>query len=509
MVFFHEDLTHVKGALARQPFILEDWESAIIVNLFGWMHPKTGLRRYREALVMVGRKNGKTPMAAGILLYTLFRDDEPGAEVYGAASEYKQASLVFEHARGMVFQNSELRASCQVYNGQAKSVQLGEETGFSTYRVISSDAYSSHGYNTHAAVVDELHTQANRDLVDALMTSTGAREQPLVVYITTSDFEREGSICNEKHAYACQVRDGIITDRSFLPVIYEASRDDDWTDPKVWAKANPNMGVSVSREYLERECKRAQDLPTYENTFKRLHLNIRTEQDIRWLSMDQWDAGDGAVDPASLEGAMCFAGLDLATTTDVAALVLLFPGDDGTFDVLPYFWAPKDGATKRQKRDRVPYLTWARQGFLELTDGNVVDYDVIRKRVKELSETYNIRELAIDRWNSTQLQTQLMGDGLEVVKFGQGFASMTAPSKELEKLVLGCKLRHGGNPVLRWMASNVSVEQDAAGNLKPSKKKSTEKIDGIVSLVMALGRALESDGNDGKSVYEDRGVLMV
>lgn len=506
--FIREELTHVKGELARTPFILEPWEAAIVANAFGWVHRKTGLRRYREVFCMVGRKNGKSPLAACLLLVLLVVDAEPGAEIYGAASEYKQASLVFEHARGMVLQNADLREACKVYSGQAKSIQLGEETGFATYRVISSEAYSSHGYNTHGAVIDELHTQPNSDLVDALLTSTGARRQPLVVHITTADFEREGSICNEKQDYAERVRDGIIEDPTFLPVIYKADRDDDWTDPKVWERANPNLGVSVSYEYLERRCRLAQETPRFLNTFLRLHLNIRTEQDVRWLPMAKWVECAGAVDAEALRGRQCFAGLDLSTTTDVSALVLLFPENGGGYQVLPFFWVPRDGAEKREKRERVWYLTWARQGFVELTKGNVVDYDVIRRRIGELGEVYNIREIAIDRWNSTQLQTQLQGDGFEVTKFGQGFASMSAPAKELEKLVLSGGLQHGGNPVLHWMAGNVSAELDAAGNIKPSKKKSPEKIDGIVALVMALGQAMVSEG-DGSSVYETRGVIAV
>jgi len=499
--FFHEQLVHVKGAKSRTPFWLEHWQQGIIANLFGWYSDETGCRRFRESLIFVARKNGKTPLAAGILLYLLFIDDEYGAEIYGAASEYKQATLVFEHARGMVLLNPELAGRCKVYQGQAKSIQLGEDEGFSTYRVICSNDQAAHGFNTHAAVIDELHTQRDRELVDALITSTGARDNPLIVHITTSDFDREASICNEKHEYACRVRDGIVRDASFLPVIYEATEADDWTDPEVWRKANPNMGISVAIDYLERECQRAQETPTYENTFKRLHLNIRTSQDIRWLQMARWDVCDSVVDPTDLRGASCFGGLDMASTTDVAAFVLYFPE---TGAVVPHFWVPRANAESREKRDRVPYLTWARQGLVTLTPGNSIDAEQIIADVIGLAGQHQIEEIAFDRWGSDEVRRELSREGITMIDFGQGFASMSAPTKELERLVLASRLAHGGNPVLRWMANNVTVETDAAGNLKPNKKRSSEKIDGIVALVMAIGRAMQQEPT--RFVYNTRGL---
>jgi phage terminase large subunit-like protein len=504
--FIQRYLSHVKGEKAGTAFVLEDWERAIVANLFGWKDKKTGFRRYREAFIEVARKNGKTPLAAAIILYMLFRDNEPGAEIYGAASEYKQASLVFSHAWGMRNQEPELRANSKVFKGQSKSIEIGEpgDPNYGIYRVISSDSFAAHGFNTHGAVVDELHTQPNSELVDALLTSIGARRQPLIVYITTSDFEREGSVCNEKEDYAIRVRDGVIDDLSFLPVIYKASLDDDWTSEDIWEKANPNLGVSVSLDYLRRECKRAQESPTYENTFKRLHLNIRTQQDVRWLPMEKWDACDGAV--PDLEGVRGFGGLDLSTTTDITAFVLTIPKDGKVF-VVPFFWVPKENARKREERDKVPYLTWARAGLIRLTEGDVVDYDVVRRDINEIGKEYNFKEIAYDRWNAAQIATQLGGDGFEMVPTGQGFASMSAPAKELEKIVIEGGLQHGGHPVLRWMASVVAVEMDAAGNIKPSKKKSNERIDGIAALVNALSRQI-AQPEQKPSVYEQRGALV-
>ena len=312
----------------------------------------------------------------------------------------------------------------------------------------------------------------------------GARRQPLTVITTTAGYDKH-SLCYELWDYAEKVSAGIIQDDSFLPAIFAAGKDDDWKDPKTWAKANPNFGVTVQQSFYEQECQKAIALPSYENTFRRLYLNQWTEQDVRWLSMDAWDACAAPV--PDLAGLPCFAALDLSSTTDLSALVLAFPIED-TIHLLPFFWMPAEGIKKRVERDRVPYDRWIKDGFIEATPGRVIDYEYIRNKINALAEKYHIKEIAVDRWNATQLSTQLEGDGFEMIGFGQGFASMAAPTKELERRILEGTINHGKNPVLRWMASNVTTEQDAAGNLKPSKKKSTERIDGIVATIMALGR---------------------
>lgn len=508
IAFFPEYMTHIEGEKAGQPFELEPWQQAVIGCAFGWKRPN-GKRRYREVFQYVPRKNGKSTQLGGLINLVAFCDNEAGAQIYSAAAEREQAALVYRQAKGMILNNEELAEQVKIYT-TFKSIEYPNGVVF---KALSADADTKHGFNTHFVAVDELHAQRNRDLVDVLVTSTGSRSQPLVWYITTSDFDRD-SICNEKHDYACKVRDGIIEDYSFLPVVFEASVDDDWTSPEVWHKANPNLGVSVSLEYLERECKRAQETPAYENTFKRLHLNIRTQQDVRWLQMEKWDAS-GCKDPLewrkmaleSLEGSECYGGLDLSTTTDITAFVLVFDAEEGTV-LLPFFWIPSDNAERREKRDRVPYLTWSRQGFITMTPGNVIDYDIVRRDINALSKRFNIRKIARDRWNATQITTQLMGDGFDVVDWGQGFGQMSAPSKELETRLIGGKLLHGGNPVLRWMASNAAAELDSAGNIKPSKKKSTERIDGIVASVMALG-LLISEEQIGPSIYETYGNLSL
>jgi phage terminase large subunit-like protein len=495
--FYHTNLRHLKGPKATKPFILEPWQQSIVCNLFGWKRPD-GTRRYREVFILVPRKNGKTAFAAGTVLYVMDEDNEQGAECYSAAAERDQAALVFNDAKGMVLKSPHLSRRIKVFT---KALAI-EDEGIS-YKAISADANTKHGYNTHFAVVDELHAQKTRELVDVLETSMGARAQPIFMHITTSDFDRP-SICNEKYSYATKVRDGIIDDSTFLPVIYEAKTSDDWKSEETWKKANPNLGVSVSLEYMRTKCKKAIEEPSFTNTFKRLHLNIKTEQDVLWVPIEKWDACKRALVFDMLKGKECFAGLDLASTSDLAAFVMYFPELHALW---PIFWLPEETIEVRTRKARIPYKTWTEQGFIRKTDGNVTDYDVIRRDIIELRKVFNIREVAIDRWNSTQLQTQLMGDGFEVVPFGQGFASMSAPSKEFERLITANELQHDGNPVLRWMVSNVSISSDAAGNIKPARDKSTEKIDGVVSSIMGIGRALVRE--TVTSVYETRGIRTV
>lgn len=329
----------------------------------------------------------------------------------------------------------------------------------------------------------------------------------MIVAFTTAGYDKH-SIWMDQLEYARKVRDGIIKDDTFLPVIYEADEKDAWDSVKTWRKSNPNLGVSKKMEYMREECARAKESPAYENTFRRLETNMPTEQAVRWMPMDKWRSCDIPVDAEELEGADCFVGLDLASTQDITASVLVFPSDDGTFDILPRFFIPEEGMRKRAKRDRVPYDVWVREGFMTATPGDVVDYEAIRLQLHEDAERFNIIEVAYDRWNSSQLVTQLQDDGLNMVPVGQGFKTMSGPTKELLKLVLARDINHGGDPVLDWMAANVSVKQDPAGNLKPDKSKSTEKIDGIVATIMALGRAILQPEDQG-SVYEDRGVLTL
>lgn len=502
--FFALHCTHVKGPMAGQRFELDEWQANDIVRpLFGWKRAD-GTRKYRRAYIEIPRKSGKSTLVAGLGNYLLTADGERGAEVYSAAADRDQAAIVFDVAKQMVEASPALSKRVQSFRRSMTVAATG-----SSYKVLSADAPTKHGLNASAILFDELHTQPNRELWDVLTTSTGARTQPLVIAITTAGYDRH-SICWEQHDYACKVRDGIIEDDSFLAVIYAADEKDDWTSPKTWAKANPGLGKSITLDYLERECERAKEIPAYENTFRRLHLNQWTEQATRWLSMEVWDRNATEVNEFALEGRVCYAGLDLASTKDISALALVFPPDDDdeAYSVLWKFWLPEDAMHQRSRKDRVPYDQWTKEGVISTTEGNVTDYDILRRDINDLGKRYNIREVAFDRWNATQLTTQLQGDGFTMVPFGQGFVSMAAPTKELEKLLLSGRMAHGGNPVARWMASNVAVRTDPAGNLKPDKEKSSERIDGIVALIMGLGRAIVQV-DDGSSTYEREELFVL
>lgn len=377
----------------------------------------------------------------------------------------------------------------------------------SFYQVLSAEAYSKHGFNIHGVVFDELHTQPNRKLFDVMTKGSGdARMQPLYFLITTAGTDTN-SICYETHQKAKDILVGRKIDPTFYPVIYGA---DDWTDPKVWKKANPSLDITVGMDKVEAACESAKQNPGEENSFRQLRLNQWVKQAVRWMPMDKWDACAFSVDAEDLEGRVCYGGLDLSSATDITAFVLVFPpmDEDDKYQVLPYFWVPEETLELRVRRDHVPYDVWERQGFLQTTEGNVVHYGYIEKFIERLGERYNIREIVFDRWGAVQMVQNLEGMGFTVVPFGQGFKDMSPPTKELMKLVLEQKIAHGGHPVLRWMMDNIFIRTDPAGNIKVDKEKSTEKIDGAVATVMWLDRAFRCGNDAGASVYDSRGLLV-
>ena len=496
--FFAVGLVHTKGEWAGQPVKLEPWQVAIVGCLFGWVD-KDGLRRYRDAFIYVPRKNGKSLLASGLALYVFYCDGEPGAEIYCAAAEREQAALVFNVAKTMVLQNEDLKSVTDVFQ---KAIVLKKNQ--SSFKAISADANTKHGFNAHYVVVDELHAQKNRELVDVLKTSMGSRRQPLMTFITTADYNRE-SICNETYDYACKVRDGLISDPSFLPVIHEAVTTDDWKSEEVWQKANPNLDVSVSRDFLRRECKKAQEVPAYEGTFKRLYLNIRTEQEVRWIPMDPFDkCGDPDLTLESFKGKTCVAGLDLAATQDLSALALIFQ-EENEYYVFTKYWCPRDSAELRDRIDGIPYMTWAREGFLTLTPGNVTDYAFIREEIQDLRKRFEITQLNVDPHNAIQLMIELANEGVQAEQFSQNYRQYNDPCKQFERAIMSGRLHHDANPVFRWNASCVSIDYDASGNIKPSRKNRNEKIDGIVATIMAMAACVD----EHDSAYSERGPLWV
>ncbi len=473
------NLTHTKGPFAQQPFNLRRWqEREIIRPLFKTR--KDGRRQYRTCLLMLPRKNGKTEIAAALAIYFLLFDSEIGGEVYSAAADKDQAALVFNVAAQMIRNDPELDAQCEIIDSQKRIVH--RKSG-SFYRAISAEAYSKHGFNASVVIYDELHAAPDRRLWDVLATSQGARSQPLMLAISTAGYDRH-SILWELYSHAKKVLENPSLDPTFLPILYEAPEHSDWTDERIWKQANPALGDFRSLEEMRTVAARAKEIPAQENTFRRLYLNQWTEQASRWIAMDAWDAC--RVQSVSLKGRRCYVGLDLSSTKDLTALVGVFPDETG-FDVRCEFFIPGDNIMARVRRDRVPMDLWVKQSFLNATPGNVVDYEAVRAVLQQWARDYDLREIAFDPWNATDLTTRLMEqDGLKCVELRQGFASISAPTKALERAVLGRELRHDGHPVLRWNVGNVAIDTDPAGNLKPSKKVSTERIDGVYALVNAV-----------------------
>ena len=497
--FIETFCTHTKGELTGTPLLLEDWQKKIIGDLFGWKQ-ENGLRKYRTAYIQIGRKNGKTTLASSIALLMLFMDKERGSEIYCAASDRAQSGLVFEIAKGMILNNKELSSRAKVFRNSITNESKGN-----FFQAISSDSNTKHGFNANCIIYDELHTAKNRDLYDTLLTSTGARIEPLFISITTAGYDKN-SICYEVYNYAKQVKDKLIVDESFYSAIYEADIDDDITDEEVWKKANPNYGISLRKEYMKRESQRAMDVPSYQNTFKRLMLNMWTDSQTAWIGAKEWELCEGEVDLQKLKNKECYLGLDLASTRDISALVLLFKEDE-KFIIVPYFFIPEENAKKRSERDKVDYVTWIRDNHCIATSGDVCDYNFIKQKILDLGKEYLIQSICYDRWNASQLVIDLQNEGVPMEPLGMGFRSLSAPSKQLEALILGKEIIHDGNPVLKWMIANTVMEEDAAGNIKPSKKKSTEKIDGTTALVSALACFMTEGGYN--SIYDDRGLLML
>ena len=506
-VAFIEALRHTKGTWAGKPFQLIDWQEQIVRDLFGILKPN-GYRQFNTAYIEIPKKQGKSELAAAIALFLTCADGEERAEVYGCAADRQQASIVFEVAADMVRMCPALSKRVKLLASTKRLIYLPTN---SFYQVLSAEAYSKHGFNIHGVIFDELHTQPNRKLFDVMTKGSGdARMQPLYFIITTAGNDTN-SICYEVHQKAKDILDGRKHDPTFYPVIYGANENDDWTDPKVWRKANPSLGITVGIDKVKAACESAKQNPAEENSFRQLRLNQWVKQAVRWMPMDKWDKCAFSVDPELLKGRVCYGGLDLSSTTDITAFVLVFPpeDEDDKYYILPYFWIPEDNLELRVRRDHVNYDLWEKQGFLKTTEGNVVHYGYIEKFIEALGEEYNIREIAFDRWGAIQMVQNLEGMGFTVVPFGHGFKDMSPPTKELMKLTLEQKLAHGGHPVLRWMMDNIYIRTDPAGNIKADKEKSTEKIDGAVATIMALDRAIRCGNSDSASVYGERGILFI
>lgn len=499
-------ITHVKGELAETPVYLEKWQQDDIVRpLFGWKDKLTGFRRYRTVYVEIPRKNAKSTLAAGIGLYLLMADGEKGAEIYSAAADRSQAGIVFDVARRMVEHRRALSSRCNVF----KNSVTYEKTG-SFYKAISADAHTKHGFNAHGIIFDELHTQPNRELYDVLTTSVGSRRQPVTLLLTTAGYDKN-SICWEIHEYARKVKEGIIKDESFLPVLYTVDRKADIFAPETWKAANPGFGSIVKADYIEQQVNRIKNEPSFEATFRRLHLNQWTDAEDTWISDLDWMACNKG--PINKKNRKCYAGLDLASTRDISAFVLLWIDENENIDIEAYMWIPEDTAKARSMSADVNYLEWVRQGYLYTTPGNVTDYNQIKNKILELYEKHPFDAFGFDSWNSSQLINDLVLEGIPLKTFDKvsmGMGTISEPTKKLEVYTLNKQINHAGNPILRWMMSNVTIMHGNNDAIRIDKNKSKEKIDGIMAIIIALSSYISPDhGNDLNKIYSESGFTSI
>ena len=505
-VKFIENLCHTKGKWAGKRFWLLPWQEQLIRDIFGIVKPD-GYRQFRTAFVEICKKVGKSELAAAVALYLLYADNEPSAEVYGAAADRQQASIVFDVAKQMVEMSPALLKRSKLMTATKRIVNYGN-SGY--YQVLSAEVGGKHGFSVSGLVFDEIHTQPNRQLYDVLTKgSSDARQNPLHFIITTAGTDRH-SIAYELHTKAVDILEGRRVDPTFYPVVYGLKDDEDWEDEANWYKVNPSLGYTVDIERLRDAYREAKQNPADEVTFKWLRLNMWVSSTVAWIPDAIFMKGNEEIDLPALEGRDCYGGLDLSSTGDITALVLMFPprDEDEKYILLPFFWVPEETIPQRVKAASVPYDIWERQGYLLSTEGNVIHYDFIEKFINDLAEKYHIVEIAVDRWNATQMIQNLEGDGFTMVPFGQGFASMSGPTKDFYRLLMEGQIIHGGHPVLRWMAGNVVVDTDPAGNIKVTKAKSKEKIDGIVAAIMALDRCIRNQTEPQGSVYDERGLLV-
>jgi len=509
--YFPVMLTLTKGKDANKPFVLELWQKFIVGSLFGWKKKGSDLRRYKTAHIEIPKKNGKTELMAGIALYMLEADGEAGAEVYSGATGRDQASIVWDASKVMVKKNKEWFDSSYL-RIVATSKSIVHDESNSLFRPLSADANTLDGKNVHCAIIDELHQHKTAEVYDTILNGRVSRTQPMGISITTAGDDKY-SIAYEIRDYVTKILDGVLEDDSFFGIIFTIDEKDDWMDESNHIKANPNWNVSVFEEFISDQFKKATQIPTFQNVFKRFHLNQWTDSTTAWISDGKWSKCDkGQVDLSSLKHKRCFVGMDLSSTSDITAIVCMFMPEEEKEDwiMIPYFFVPAHTLTERSKEDKVPYDIWEKDGFLFKTEGDTIDYRQIREFIlDDLALKYNIEEIDYDRYHSTALINELMDNGIECVPIAQSITQMSAPTKELERLVLSNELNHMGNPVMRWMMSNVEIYTDANENYKPVKGRNQKKrIDGVIASIMALARGMIVR-EEQKSIYEERGLLIL
>ena len=499
LAFYPRFLRHSKGEWARRPYELSPWQKFVIGSVFGWKR-RDGTRRFRYVYEELPRKNGKSTLLAGVGLGLLVGDNEPGAEIYAAATKKDQARIIFDEAKRMVAASPELAGLVSRFK-----LNMSVDLTGSKFEPLSSDERTLDGLNPHGLLIDELHKHRTRALLDVLDTALGARRQPLLWIITTAGDDAPESVYANENDYATKVLEGVVEDDSLFAFIATIDKDDRWDDPVAWAKANPNLGISVKLDDLERQARKAAKSPASLSAFKRLRLNVRSAVSERAIDMQQWAKNTrGKFDPDKLpaEARRCWGGLDISTKIDITAWVKLFaPDEAGIMRVACRFWMPADTIEQRADRDRMPYRRWVDEGWIEVTPGNVIDQAEIRAAILGDQAAFDIQSMGFDPWNATQLGIELNEAGVEAAEFIQGLRSYTAPTKELQALVQGCKLDHGDNPVLAVMASNLKIQRDKNLNEMPHKAHSIGRIDGMCALIMAIGRMMATSGESDPEIF--------
>nr|DAV18612.1 MAG TPA: Large Terminase [Bacteriophage sp.] len=499
-IHFIEKLKHTKGEWAGQRFRLEPWQQFVLWNIFGWKNAD-GTRRFRYAYIEIARKNGKTALSAGIGLYMLFADGESRPEVYSAATVKDQAKICFSDAVEIV-KATDLKNYLTPYRNS-----IVYELKGGTMKPLSSDYGTHDGLNPSCGIIDEFHAHKDSGMFDVIKSAFGARRQPLMFIITTAGFDKSG-VCYAYRENVIKVLRGVNEDDSLFGIIYTLDDKSEWDDPKMWIKANPNLGVSLSTDYLADQVKDAKNRPEAVRNVMTKNVDLWVDAERTWILDDAWQKCIGTTDPADLKGCACWGGLDLSNVSDITAYVLLFHEND-RFQLQPHFWIPEEKMLEKIRKENINYDKWAAEGYVTVTPGNVIDYDFVKADILRIVADYDLRTSAYDRWNSSQTIIDLQNEGMECNPFGQGYGSMSAPTKEFEKLVLTGKIEHFSNPVLRWMLASTLVKTDPAGNIKPDKEKSTQKIDGIVASIMALGEWMTAQANDESNPYENRGLLTL
>ncbi|WP_028477926.1 terminase large subunit [Nocardia sp. CNY236] len=510
------NLRHTKGRVAGKPLVPDPWQVAyLLAPVFGWVHYDADLSLYvriiRTAYVELPRKNGKSTIAGGIGIYLTTADGEEGAQVIAAATRLEQAQFVFAPIKQLAEKAPALRKHVKTYKAKIVHPRTG-----SYFQPVANAGDAQHGADLHGGIIDELHLHKTNDLVEAIETGTGSRSQPLIVFITTADASRKETSYDRKRRLVEQLARGALTDPATYGVIWAADETAEGFDPyseDAQRAANPGYGISPTRAFLRQAAVKARQSPADHASYMRLHLGVRTKQAQRYLDIEAWDRNASIVDELTLHGRRAYGGLDLASTSDLCALCWLFPDEHGGYDALWRLWTPEDNLVALDKRTAGAASGWVQRGIITATPGNVADYDYIEAQILRDSAVFDVVEIAYDRWNSSQLVNNLVAEGAPMVTIGQGYASLSSPTKELQRLVLqGTEetpiVRHGGNPAMRWMVDNFAVALDPAGNVKPDKAHAADKIDGVAALIMALARAIDSEPDQG-SAYEDNGLMVV